>query len=352
MKTKYLSESKNDIEQAGKIIANGGLVAFPTETVYGLGANALDDHAVENVYLAKGRPSDNPMIVHICNINQVEELVEEFPRSGRLLAEAFWPGPLTLIMRARDLVPRRTTGGLDTVGIRFPSSHTAQTLIRLSGCPIAAPSANLSGKPSPTKWEHVAEDLDGKIDAIIKGKDSQVGIESTVVDITGLKPMILRPGIITSEDMEKVLGREVLIDESLVTRPQKKENPQKKRQGLKGASDVVEDECTHIIPRAPGMKYKHYAPKAPVTIFEGDRIKALECLEEREKILKAEGKKVWILDLGLDEVEAASRLFAQLRKADKEGADEILALGLEEKGVGFSVMNRLLKSAGFNTVKC
>ncbi|MDD7512916.1 MAG: L-threonylcarbamoyladenylate synthase [Clostridiales bacterium] len=349
MKTTILKDTIEDIKRAGEIIAGGGIVAFPTETVYGLGANALDEEAVKKIYNAKGRPSDNPMIVHISQVSDVYDIadVSESTLSEKALenlrrcADAFWPGPLTMVLPKKKIVPLTTTGGLDTVAIRMPSHKTARMLIEYSGCPIAAPSANLSGKPSPTTAEHTLDDMDGRIDAIIFGSDCQVGIESTVVDMRKDEPVILRPGRITAEDLSNAIGGMVLIHPSL----NKKDMSQ---------SDV--DMSQNMVARSPGMKYKHYAPEAEMQIFisdTNDREKALKIAEKEANRLKAIGKKTTIISF-TDGIEAAHDLFRRLRDADKAGYDVILAVGVsddESGGVGFSVMNRMLKSAGYNVKK-
>lgn len=349
MMTTILKDTIEDIKRAGEIIAGGGIVAFPTETVYGLGANALDEEAVKKIYKAKGRPSDNPMIVHISQVSDVHDIAEisEATMSEKAMenlkrcADAFWPGPLTMVLPKKKIVPFTTTGGLDTVAIRMPSHKTARMLIEYSGCPIAAPSANLSGKPSPTTAEHTLDDMDGRIDAIIFGSDCQVGIESTVVDMRKDEPVILRPGRITAEDLSNAIGGMVLIHPSL----NKKDMSQ---------SDV--DMSQNMVARSPGMKYKHYAPEAEMQIFisdTNDREKVLKIAEKEADRLKAIGKKTTIFSF-TDGIEAAHDLFRSLRDADKAGYDVILAVGVsddESGGVGFSVMNRMLKSAGYNVKK-
>ena len=333
LNTKLLSDTTENIELAAKLIADGKLVAFPTETVYGLGADALNAEAVGKVYEAKGRPSDNPMIVHIASKEDFLRLTPRITEDMEKLMEAFWPGPLTMIVPRKDVIPDTTTGGLDTVGIRLPDNLVALELISKSGCPIAAPSANLSGKPSPTSAQHVVDDLDGRVDAILCSKDCQVGIESTVIDMTGDAPMILRPGIITKADFEEVLGKTVLLDPTLNQRPEER-----------GGEAFA--------PKSPGMKYKHYAPNAPMIVFEGEPDAVRMAIVE-EKILREErGEKV--VALLFDETEekaAAQKFFAILREADKAKADVILAAALPETGIGFSVMNRMLKSAGYNIKK-
>lgn len=340
METRILGTSEEDIERAAEIIRQGGLVAFPTETVYGLGADALNPEAVGKVYAAKGRPSDNPMIVHISSKDDLTRLTFEITEDMKKLADVFWPGPLTMVVPARPVVPKVTTGGLDTVAVRMPSDLTAASLITASGVPIAAPSANLSGKPSPTTVRHVIDDLDGRIDAIIEGGDCQVGIESTVVDMTGSVPAVLRPGIITQEQLSSALGKTVELDPVLLTKPE-----------IKRGEGLLETDGD-FKPKSPGMKYKHYAPKAEMIIYKGDREKAALAMAE-EKLRRVEcGQKVEIIIYDDEEPEKAAReFFAKLRACDKAGVDVILAAALKEDGVGFAVMNRMFKSAGYNIVE-
>ena len=328
METIRLLDTSEDITQAAEIIKDGGLVAFPTETVYGLGANALDPEAVEKIYEAKGRPSDNPTIVHISQISDMLKLTYTMTADMKVLMKEFWPGPMTMIVLRRDIVPNVTTGNLDTVGIRMPDNQVARELIRRSGCVIAAPSANLSGKPSPTTAQHVLDDLDGRIDAIIQSEPCRVGIESSVIDMTGDIPMILRPGIITKSDFERALGKTILLDPTLNQRP------------APGAD---------FKPKAPGMKYKHYAPKADMIIYDGSYEKVMAAIDAERLQREELGQNVAVIVFKDDEQkEAAREFFAKLREADKNGADVILASALPQEGVGFSVMNRMLKSAGFN----
>ena len=329
MKTKILESTTENIKIAAEVIKDGGLVAFPTETVYGLGANALNQTAVANVYAAKGRPSDNPMIVHIADEKGFTELTDLMTEDIKKMMSNFWPGPLTMVVPAKDIVPKRTTGGLDTVAIRMPVEKIARDLIKYSGFPIAAPSANLSGKPSPTTFEHVKDDMDGRIDCILIGPDCEVGIESTVVDMTGDVPMILRPGIITKEDIEEALGKEILLDPSLFGKP--------------GAD---------FKPKSPGMKYKHYAPKAEMIVFKGEPEKVKVEMLKRKEALEREGKRVEVIFFNLENPkEAAHDFFRELREADKRGADIILSQALTEAGIGFSVMNRMLKSCAYNILE-
>lgn len=337
METRIFTDQVEDIKEAAKIISDGGLVAFPTETVYGLGADALNGEAVSKVYAAKGRPSDNPMIVHIWNGTQLGYLTDEVTEDMKLLMKAFWPGPMTMVVHRKPIVPDVTTGGLDTVGVRCPSNEVARNLIRFSRTPIAAPSANLSGKPSPTTAQHCIDDLSGRVDAIIESGPCQFGIESTVVDMTGNNPMILRPGMITKEMMEAVLKKEVLLDPTLLKRPDIFNN---EGEGLLVAGDDFK-------PKAPGMKYKHYAPEAEMIIFSGKREKVIEAINKEKSIAEKAGKKVGVI-LYEDSAIAAHDFFARLREYDKQDVDLILAAALDEEGVGFSVMNRMFKSAGYN----
>lgn len=327
------------IREAGEILKSGGLVAFPTETVYGLGGDALKEDAARKIYSAKGRPSDNPLIVHIADIGALDELASEIPECAYKLAEAFWPGPLTMIFKKKDIVPYGTTGGLDTVAIRMPSHHVAHRLIKDSGVYIAAPSANLSGRPSPTRAEHVIEDMDGRIDMIIDGGAIEIGIESTIVDVTCEVPMILRPGYVTADMIRDVLG-DVCFDETVL------------------AHTTVKGQ-----PKAPGMKYRHYAPKAELTIFEGENEKVVSKINELAVKYEYDGLKVGILSSNENEHkyahgevvvvgsrenehEVAAHLFDVLRHFDHIDVDVILSEGFSEDSFGQAVMNRLIKAAG------
>lgn len=340
--TRVFGVDPEGIEQAAQMIREGKLVAFPTETVYGLGADALNEEAVAKVYEAKGRPSDNPMIVHVATIDQLIKLSSQ-KISGEItkLIKIFWPGPLTIVVKSNSVIPKITTGGLDTVAVRMPSNRTALALISEAGTPIAAPSANISGRPSPTTFSHVLDDLDEKIDGIIAGEPCKVGIESTVLDMTGEIPTILRPGIVTREEISNALGREVKFDEALLAR----HNPSGDGEGLLEFDDGTK-------PKSPGMKYKHYAPKAHMIIYKGDPDKvAFAMADERASRIKM-GEKVetLIFDSNNPE-EAAHEFFSKLRTCDKVGVDVILAAAMEEEGVGFAVMNRMFKSAGYNIVE-
>lgn len=330
-----------DMEQiaaAGEILKQGGLVAFPTETVYGLGGDALNRDSARKIYAAKGRPSDNPLIVHICRLEDLPPIVREIPETAKRLAEAFWPGPLTMIFRKSELVPKETTGGLDTVAVRMPSHPIALKLIEAAGGYIAAPSANVSGRPSPTTAKYVIEDMEGRIDMILDGDGSEIGLESTIVDLTESVPMILRPGYITAEMLEKVLG-EVAVDPT-----------------------VLDLHCQSR-PKAPGMRYRHYAPKGELTIIEGTpkavvtRINSLT--EEQQK----KGEKVGIIgteetikyyhgdsikSVGSreDEEAIARTLYTLLREFDEEEVSVIYSESFSDCAMGQAIMNRLLKAAG------
>lgn len=337
MDTRILGTDDKGITEAARILKEGGLVAFPTETVYGLGANAMDDEAVSKVYAAKGRPSDNPMIVHVAKPQDLTLLTDNITDDMKKLAENFWPGPLTMVVQAKPQVSRITTGGLDTVAVRIPDNETTLKLIETAGIPMAGPSANLSGHPSPTSSNHVYDDLQGRIDAVIQGEICKVGIESTVVDMTSPAPVILRPGIVTAEDLEKVLGKKVELDPAVLQKPKISNN---------GKLLETEDDYK---PKAPGMKYKHYAPKAEMMIFVGEPEKVRLAIAA-EKMARVEfGQKVGVLIFDSDKPkEAAHDFFAQLRAFDKSGVDVILAAALKEDGVGLAVMNRMFKSAGYN----
>lgn len=332
------------LTEAAQLLRDGELVAFPTETVYGLGGDALDPDASRRIYAAKGRPSDNPLIVHIADTDALPVLAREIPESAWVLAERFWPGPMTMILRKRPIVPDATTGGLDTVAIRMPSDPIAAMLIRTSGVYIAAPSANASGRPSPTCAEHVYEDLQGRIPMILDGGDVPIGLESTIVDLTGEIPLILRPGFITIEQLREVLPT-IEYDPAVVKR--------------------VKDET--IVARAPGMRYRHYAPKGELTIFEGDLDRVVARVQKEAETKLAEGYRVAVLaseetkdcysgltvrSVGDREEEAgiAAHLFGTLREFDRMGAEYIFGESFPEAGVGQAVMNRLMKAAGYRIV--
>jgi L-threonylcarbamoyladenylate synthase len=339
METKRLNPTKENIQYAAQVIRQGGLVAFPTETVYGLGADGLSAQAVAKIYEAKGRPSDNPMILHIASPLDLEKLAMEITPVMEALIQMFWPGPLTLVVKKRELVPLEATGGLDTVAVRMPNHEVALSLIQEAGCPIAAPSANLSGKPSPTRAEDVWEDLSGKIQVLLEGEDCKVGIESTVLDVTASGVVtVLRPGIITVKDIQDVL----------------------KVFGLKKIRVHWGEEMSpEETPRAPGMKYRHYAPQAEMIILEGNREAVQKTMEriraEKEQEQKEDGqaKKVGILFFHqVDSKEVAHDFFSRLRDLDRQGVDLILAAALDsDDGVAYAVMNRMLKSAGYKVIK-
>ena len=349
METEIVVIDENDIdaeamEKAGRILQNGGLVAFPTETVYGLGGDALNASSSEKIYAAKGRPSDNPLIVHISNMGALKKIVKEIPKDALKLADKFWPGPLTMIFKKSDIVPKETTGGLDTVAVRMPSNKIARALIDAAGGYIAAPSANLSGRPSPTVAKYVIEDMDGRIEMIIDGGASDVGLESTIVDLTENSPMILRPGYVTQKMLEEALKEEVTWDRA-----------------------IIDSDCKEP-PKAPGMKYRHYAPKGELIIVEGEReaviAKINSLVSEAEKsglktgvIATLETKDRYVSDCvkcvgrkGHEE-ETAHHLFRILREFDEEGCEKMFSESFAEDGVGAAVMNRLLKAAGHQVIK-
>ena len=378
MRTKIFG--KEGISEAAEILKQGGLVAFPTETVYGLGGNGLDKEAAKKIYAAKGRPSDNPLILHVSSIEEVYPLVKALPEKAKKLMETFWPGPLTLVLPKSDLVPKESTGGLETVALRSPENALTLSLIRACGFPIAGPSANLSGRPSPTEASHVFEDLGGRIEGILEDGAVGIGVESTIVDLSENCPTLLRPGAITIEDLEEVLGENVAIDPTLL------------------GKSMAEG----FTPKAPGMKYRHYAPKAEMILFkkkeeEENDLKAgqediaksilsyggeelSDCPEQEVKKSVAKAilsygekelsvspeKRIWILCgedtaslyegdgrftvqiLGRREepLSMTHNLFRLLRKADEEGVELILGECYSEEGVGFALMNRLKKAAG------
>ena len=330
------------IKKAGDILKAGGLVAFPTETVYGLGGNALDPQASMKIYAAKGRPSDNPLIVHIAELEQLEKITTEIPEGARILAEKYWPGPLTMILPKADIVPRETTGGLDSVAVRFPSDRVAQELIKAGGGFVAAPSANTSGRPSPTMAEHVEEDLGDAIDMIIDGGQVGIGLESTIVDFTEDVPVVLRPGYISLEMLQETLG-DVRMDKGL----------------------LITDSSVH--PKAPGMKYRHYAPKADLSIIEGNEEDVVACINHLTDEAVAKGLKVGViatdetkaryvhadvLSIGSREEEEtiAHHLYEVLRDFDDDRVDVIYSEAFYTPKMGQAIMNRLLKAAGHKII--
>ena len=326
------------LERAGAILRAGGLVAFPTETVYGLGADGLNEEAARKIYAAKGRPSDNPLIVHIADTEALNKIVQEVPKAAEKLAEAFWPGPLTMIFHKNECVPLGTTGGLSTVAVRMPSDEIPRELIRQGGGYIAAPSANVSGRPSPTTAQHVYEDLNGRIPLILDGGPVPIGLESTIVDLTEECPVILRPGYITRSMIREVIG-EVQVDQGLI------------------------EENALVRPKAPGMKYRHYAPKAELLIVEGpmDQVIAyingqccdsgktgVICTEETKTCYP--GKVVKCIGSRKDERSIASHLFQVMREIDEEEVDRIYSESFHTPGLGQAIMNRLLKAAGHRKI--
>ncbi len=336
MKTTIIREINDEtMFLAGKVIKDGGIVAFPTETVYGLGASAYDEAAVNKIYKAKGRPSDNPLIVHISSVDDVGKVAREIPENAKKLLDAFAPGPFTLILKKQPSIPNTVTAGLDTVGVRIPADEIAREFIKAAGVPIAAPSANISGKPSPTKSEHVILDMDGRADAIICGKNAEVGVESTIIDVTGEIPVILRPGGITLEDVKRVCG-----------------NAEVDKNVLKGVSKNERPKC-------PGMKYKHYAPDADVTVIEGDKKATKEKILELVKLANNNGKRVGVLAASEDDFGAdlfisegknnrdfANILFDALREFDKNNIDVAYVELSMDDSLELAVKNRVYKSAG------
>ena len=327
----------NTAQIAADIIKSGGLVAIPTETVYGLGANGLDERAVAKIFEAKGRPQDNPLILHICGPEQIELFCHHIPQKAYDLAEAFWPGPLTIVLPAKDCVPKRTTGGLATVAVRCPDHDTARQIIRLSGVPIAAPSANISGKPSTTTAQHVLHDHDGKIDAIVDGGPCRVGVESTIVDLTEERPRLLRPGGIGPEALIRVLG-DLVVDKAVTAQI--------------GKDEVV---------KAPGMKYRHYAPQEPVVIVSGSREKAAAyihrhfrpgdrvlCFEEELPLYEGCAPLSYGQEADVNTLSAG--LFAALRELDDPSIHQVYARCPTGGGVAYAVQNRLKKAAAFHIV--
>lgn len=332
------------LEEAAHVIKNGGLAAFPTETVYGLGANALDAAAAKKIYEAKGRPSDNPLIAHVAAFDDIIPLTSEIPKKGRALCEAFWPGPLTLIFPKSDLVPYGTTGGLDTVAIRMPSHAIARELIRLSGTPIAAPSANTSGRPSPTTAEHVYQDMNGKIEIIVDGGSVGIGVESTIVDVTGEIPVLLRPGAVTMEMLRQVVG-EVETDPA-----------------------ILGPMSPEVHPKAPGMKYRHYAPRAVLTLIEGEAEQVSEEINRLTDESRIQGYRVGIIctdetrdkypqgvvrsiGIRMKAETVAHNLYGVLREFDDLDVEYIYSESFPEGHLGQAVMNRLSKAAGYRILK-
>ncbi|NMB95730.1 MAG: threonylcarbamoyl-AMP synthase [Clostridiaceae bacterium] len=388
---------KEKINYAAETLKSGGLVAFPTETVYGLGANALQKEAIHKIYKAKGRPSDNPLIVHIADMASLDNLVIEKPSLWELLAHEFWPGPLTMIFKKSSMIPDEITAGLNTVAIRMPSHPIAIALIKASGLPIAAPSANSSGRSSPTLASHVYEDLNGKIDLIIDGGSTDVGLESTVLDITSTPPIILRPGGVTLEQLRSI-KHDISLDPALISDSDSalvSHTSLILDNNIKGGSDTkknfqsdfnndfnnyfkdsLKDPSVDFIPKSPGLKYKHYSPKAPLIIVDGDPDKIVNKINElvREKknvekrigILATEQTKGYYIDENINKnnnvivmslgdrnhpEEIASNLFRSFREMDEQKVDIIFSEGININGIGLAIMNRMKKAAGFNIIK-
>ena len=333
--------NENEIKKMAEILRKGETVIFPTETVYGLGANALDGEAAKKIYEAKGRPSDNPLIVHIAHKEEIEGITEDVTDKAKMVIDKFWPGPITVILKKKEIIPDVTSGGLDTVAVRMPSNKIANALIDAAGIPIAAPSANISGRPSPTRAEHVYNEMNGRVSGIIMGGDCNFGLESTVVDFTGEYPMILRPGSVTREMLQEVVGR-VDLDPSL----------EKKEDNIKA--------------KAPGMKYKHYSPKANVYIIKGEKEDTVAKMNEISKANSEKGIKTGlicmsdvaskvsadeIIDLGDTYEKVGANLFDSLIQMDERGVDEVYSEAFSTDGVGQAIMNRLLKSAAYKIIE-
>lgn len=338
MDTLYLSaDNKATASIAADILKNGGLVALPTETVYGLGANGLDENAVAKIFIAKGRPQDNPLILHVADPAQMEDICHDIPQAAWRLAQAFWPGPLTMVLPAKDIVPKGTTAGLSTVAVRCPDSDLTRSIIRLSGVPIAAPSANLSGTPSTTTAAHVLHDHNGKIDAIVDGGACRVGVESTIVDLTEQPPRLLRPGGITPEQLVEILG-ELTVDKAVTAQIDK-----------------------DAVVKAPGMKYRHYAPKAPVVIVSGSREAAagyinrhyekgqrVLCFQEELELYR--GCDPLSYGSEADPASLSAGLFDALRQLDSSAVTKVYARCPVGGGIAYAVQNRLKKAAAFQII--
>jgi len=331
------------IKQAGEHLRAGGLVAFPTETVYGLGADALNQEAARKTYEAKGRPSDNPLIIHIATLEALDGITDDKPESVHALAKRFWPGPLTMIFHKSKRVPLETTGGLETVAVRMPENKVARELIEAGGGYISAPSANISGKPSPTTAKHVAEDMSGRIDMILDGGPVKIGVESTILDMTVMPPMILRPGAVTRRMLEEVLPSV-------------------------GVDPAVYSLEEHIEAKAPGMKYRHYAPNAPLILVDGTQAEVIKAINLAVQDKKKQGLKVGIIgtDESVNHYEAqyvksigtrmnensiAKNLYAILREFDEENIDYAFSESFSEEGIGLAIMNRLYKAAGYKRIE-
>ncbi len=333
MITQRLNADKKGIQTAADILKNGGIVAIPTETVYGLAASAYDNNAIKSVFSAKGRPQDNPLIVHISDINMLNEVAYDIPESAFECAKKFWPGPLTMILKKTDKISDSVSAGLETVAVRMPANKAARDIISVSGLPLAAPSANASGKPSPTTATHVINDLDGKIDAVVLGEECTVGVESTVITLTGEHPILLRPGAVTLEQLKEVLP-DITVDKAVLS---------ELHSGEKASS--------------PGMKYKHYAPETQTFLVEGenfaDFVNTKEnavavCFSEESENIKI--KKI-IYGTSKDQSTLAKQLFAVLREVDKLGVSAVYVHAPKKDGIGLAVYNRLIRAAAFKVIK-
>ncbi len=338
----FSPQEESMLKEAGEILRRGGLVAFPTETVYGLGGDALNKESSRKIYAAKGRPSDNPLIVHIADVEALLHIAQNVDETVLKIANTFWPGPLTIILPKKDAVPTETTGGLQTVAVRLPSCPLARKMIEYAGGYVAAPSANISGRPSPTVAKYVIEDMDGRIDMIIDGGEVGIGLESTILDLTVTPPQILRPGYITQDMLNEVLGN-VDVDKTIL------------------------DNTTGQAPKAPGMKYRHYAPKGELTIVAGPGDAVIAYINEQTTRLTKEGKKTGVIATGesldkynaeivknlgsrTDEGAIAKNLYRVLREFDDEDVENIYSEAFQDGGMGQAIMNRLLKAAGHKVV--
>ena len=333
MITQKLNADRQGINTAAEILKNGGVVAIPTETVYGLAANAYDENAIKAVFKAKGRPQDNPLIVHISDMEMLNEVAEDIPKTAFLCAEKFWPGPLTMVLKRSDKISDCVSAGLSTVAVRMPSEQTAHKIIEKSRLPLAAPSANVSGKPSPTTYTHVINDLDGKIDAVVMGAECTVGVESTVITLAGEHPVLLRPGAVTMEQLKEILP-DITVDNAVLS---------ELTPGQKAAS--------------PGMKYKHYAPQTETFLVEGENF--ADFVNEKQNALAVcfaeESEQIKIPKIVYGERKNpetfANKLFGVLREVDKMGVKTVFVHAPEKSGVGLAVYNRLIRAAAFKVIK-
>lgn len=335
MLTLKLKDDEKGIAGAAQILKNGGIVGIPTETVYGLAASAFDDSAIKKVFEAKGRPQDNPLIVHICDMSQLKEVARDIPKEAFLCAEKFWPGPLTMVLPKTGKTAESVSAGLDTVAVRMPSNEVAKRIIKESGLPLAAPSANTSGRPSPTTAEHVEADLDGKIDAIVFSSDCSVGVESTVISFATDNPRLLRPGAVTLEQLSEILP-DIDVDKAVLAEPEKDEKVS-----------------------SPGMKYKHYSPITESFLVEGSSKEFADFVNAKQNCaaicFEEEKEKITIKKLcygkGADEITLAQSVFSALRKIDEFGVNEVYIHAPTKQGVGLAVYNRLIRASGFKVIK-